>query len=164
MKQKMKQKKGISPLIAAVLLIAFTVAIATLIAGWFSTFTRSTTSAVTNKTNLAVDCSSESISIKEVYVKTNSTNPATVRALVENNGFTDNLNITSAFVFNSSGQSTISSNIPVTGFNRGNIVAITFNAVGGVAIPTCPTNFDRVVVATDCGGVSDTFTGTPKCE
>ncbi len=159
MKRKMKQKKGISPLIAAVLLIAFTVAIATLIAGWFSTLTRTTTSAVTNKTSLAVDCSSASINIREVFVKAGAT--GTVRALVENNGFIDDMNITSASVYNNTGHAVGGTGIPVTDFDRGESVVITFSSVN---VATCPTNFDRVVVTTDCGGVSDTFSGTPRCE
>lgn len=152
--------KGISPLIAAVLLIAFTVAIATLVAGWFSTLTRTTTSTVTNTTRLAVDCSQASINIREVFVKASS-GSAIVRALVENNGYMDDMNITSAFAYNNTGHATAGAGIPITDFDRGENIVINFTSM---TIATCPTNFDRVVVTTDCGGVSDTFTATPRCE
>ncbi|MBI2971034.1 MAG: hypothetical protein HYY37_01295, partial [Candidatus Aenigmarchaeota archaeon] len=46
--------KGISPLLAAVLLIAVTVAIATLVMGWVSTTVRTTQTTVSNKTVEAV--------------------------------------------------------------------------------------------------------------
>ncbi len=159
MKQKTRRKKGISPLIAAVLLIAFTVAIATLIAGWFSTLARTTTSAVTNKTALAVDCSSASINIREVYVEPHAS-AAVVRALVENNGFIDDMNISGATAYNSTGQATAATGIPITDFDRGETIVLNFTSM---AIPSCPSGFDRVIVTTDCGGVSDTFTGTPRC-
>lgn len=151
--------KGISPLIAAVLLIAFTVAIATLVAGWFSTLAGGTTEKVTNTTDLAVDCSAASINIKEVYVKAGLA--GTVRVLVENNGFTDNLNISSAFAYNSTGNAFVATEVPVSDFDRGEIQILTFSDAN---MSTCPNNFDRVIVTTSCGGVSDTFSGTPKCE
>ncbi len=151
--------KGISPLIAAVLLIAFTVAIATLISGWFTGFAQKTTGAITNKTNLAVDCSSAGINIKEVFVKSGAT--GTVRAFVENNGFLDGLSISGAVVYNSTGQAVVADALPTSGLNRGQSVVLTFSSV---AISSCPANFDRVVVSTDCGGISSTFSGTPKCE
>ena len=64
-----RKMKGISPLIAAVLLIAFTVAIATLVMGWFSTFTRTTTTSVTNSTSLAINCADARVTIRDVYIQ-----------------------------------------------------------------------------------------------
>ena len=77
--------KGISPLIAAVLLIAFTVAIATLIMGWFSTFTRTTTTTVTNTTALAVNCADARVTIRDVYIQAGASGLTNV--LIENTGY-----------------------------------------------------------------------------
>ncbi len=48
--------KGISPLIATVLLIAFTVAVAGLVSLWVSNFTKQTTNIVTNQTQQNLNC------------------------------------------------------------------------------------------------------------
>jgi len=43
-------KKGISPFVAAVLLIGFTVAVGAILSVWFTTFTRTQTTAITGST------------------------------------------------------------------------------------------------------------------
>src|SRR3989344_8019200 len=96
-----KSSKGISPLIAAVLLIAFTVAIATLVMGWFSQLTRTTTTTVSNKTTEAVACSNAQVSIDGVYIRLNATE-SDARVLVKNSGFS-NLGITSLQAYNTTG-------------------------------------------------------------
>ena len=153
--------KGISPLIAAVLLIAITVAIATLVSGWISTVTRGTQISAENKTTEAVDCASASIVIDDVYVSgTGATR--TVNAVVRNSGQTSNLIIGNATVYNSSGSGLTASSpsVPYTGFDRGEVVTFTFNSV---SITTCPTDFQEVIVTTTCGGVFGKFDKTPKC-
>ena len=148
--------KGISPLIAAVLLIAFTVAIATLIAGWFSTLTRTTTASVTNKTDIAVDCAGAGITIDQVYVEPGTTK--TARATVRNTGLAT-LSLVSAQLFNTTGNNfTTSTSLPAT-LNRGNITSLVFS----VNVSACPGSFSRVLVTTSCGGVESTFDSTPKC-
>jgi flagellin-like protein len=49
--------KGISPLIASVLLIAFTVAVAGLISSWLMSFTKTTSETVTQQSNIQLSCS-----------------------------------------------------------------------------------------------------------
>jgi flagellin-like protein len=149
--------KGISPLIAAVLLIAFTVAIATLIMGWFSTLTRNTTGTVSNKTTEAVDCSNSQISIEDVYI-TNGTN-GSARIIAKNTGFSD-LTINSAQMFNTTGGNFSTGFSMVTDFTPGAIRTIYLTRV---SIKDCPSGFSKVIVTTNCGGISDTFDGTPKC-
>ena len=92
--------KGISALLASVLLVAFVVSVSLLVSGWFTMTIRSTTASVTNKTNEAIGCSSAAIAIKGVYVSaTNASGTAgSARAIVENTGYTDNLVITAAVV------------------------------------------------------------------
>jgi flagellin-like protein len=150
--------KGISPIIAAVLLIAITVAISTVVAGWFSTFTRSTTDQVTNRTAFAIDCTSANINIEDVYV-TAGTNSA-ARAILKNTGFADNLVIQGAILYNTTGNNFTEASVPITNFDKGDLITLVFN---NISVTTCPTHFSKVVVTTNCGGISDTFDGTPKC-
>jgi len=155
MKRK-NQSKGISPLIAAVLLIAFTVAIATLIAGWFSTLARSTTATVSNRTDQSVNCAGASITIDQVYATVG--NMTTARAIVRNNGLAD-LSVVGAVSFNTTGINfTSSTSLPVT-LNRGNVTTLSFL----VNLSGCPGAFSKTIVTTSCGGVGVTFDSTPKC-
>ncbi len=151
--------KGISPLIAAVLLIAFTVAIATLIMGWFSTLTRSTTTTVSNKTTEAVACSNAQISIEDVYITAGSLATGSARVIVKNTGFTM-LAINSAQLYNTTGHNFSTGFSSVSSFSAGSIQTISLT---NVSVPTCPTTFSKAIVTSNCGGISDTFDGTPKC-
>ena len=153
--------KGISPLIAAVLLIAITVAIATLVTGWVSSTVRSTQVSVENKTTEAVECAGASIVVDDVYVNDNGAT-ATVRAVVRNSGQTNDIQIQNATLYNNigSGKTANSPSVPVTDFDRGEVVTFDFT---GAAIATCPTNFKEVIVTTTCGGVFGKFDKTPRC-
>ncbi len=62
----MKNSKGIEPLIATVLLIAFTVAVAGIISIWVKGFTTTTTNQVDQMTNTTIFCSSGGIAISNV--------------------------------------------------------------------------------------------------
>ncbi|MFA4820554.1 MAG: archaellin/type IV pilin N-terminal domain-containing protein [Candidatus Aenigmatarchaeota archaeon] len=150
--------KGISPLIAAVLLIAFTVAIATLIMGWFSTLTRTTTSAVSNKTTEAVACSNAQISIPDVYITARENATGSARVVVKNTGYTT-LAINSVQVYNTTGQNH-STGFASVSMGPGQTQTISLTSVG---VATCPAGFSKAIVATNCGGIGDTFDGAPKC-
>ena len=153
-----KSSKGISPLIAAVLLIAFTVAIATLVMGWFSQLTRTTTTTVSNKTTEAVGCSNAQISIEDVYLRLNTTE-SDARVLVKNSGFST-IGITSLQVYNTTGHNFSTGFGTASSLAPGSIVAYNITLV---SIPTCAT-FSKVIVTTNCGGVTDVFENTPKCQ
>ena len=58
--------KGISPLIAAVLLIAFTVAIGGIVSVFFTSFTKQTTGSVSSQGQQLITCSGASPSIDKV--------------------------------------------------------------------------------------------------
>ena len=151
--------KGITPLIAAVMLVAITVAVGVFIAGWSQQFIHSTTKNVGNKTTEAIDCSPANIDIQDVYV-TAGTGTGSANVIVKNTGYANNLVITNAQLFNRTGGNFTASGLPITGFNKGSIAAINFV---GITVVSCPTDFSQVIVATNCGGISDTFDGSPKC-
>ncbi len=56
-------RKGISPLIAAVLLIAFTMAVAAILTAFVTTYTQETTSEVGNQSSELVQCAQANIDI-----------------------------------------------------------------------------------------------------
>lgn len=149
--------KGISPLLASVLLIAVTVAIATLVMGWVSTVTRTTQTTVSNRTAAAVDCASAAVVIDDVYIATGALN-ATV--IVRNSGQTNDLELSSAPLYNASGNSANpSQTLPVRDFDKGQIQVLTYGSTG---IGSCAA-FSKAIVSTNCAGVSATFDRTPKC-
>jgi len=61
-----KNQKGISPFVAAILLIALTVAVGGLLAVWFSTLTSSQTQTVSSSSEQLAKCASSSLTINEV--------------------------------------------------------------------------------------------------
>ena len=152
--------KGISALIASVLLVAFVVSVGLLVMGWFTTLTRSTTVSVSNKTDEGVSCSSAAVSVEDVYITAGNNTTGSSRAIIKNTGYTDNLIITSAELYNTTGHNHTASSLPIGDFDKGEIVTLSFPSS---SVTTCPTVFSRVVVTTNCGGISDTFSGTPKC-
>jgi len=157
MKTDHSRKKGISPLVAAVLLIAFTVALGSLIFSFLSSTITQTTDTITNRTTQAIDCSAASINVEEVFVS--GTTSATVRVVIKNTGFTDDLVIRDLQVFNTTGNNFTTSGLPIPDFDRGEIATVAI----GANFTSCPGSFSKVIVSTTCGGISDTFTGTPKC-
>jgi flagellin-like protein len=58
--------KGISPLIATVLLIAFTVAVAGIISVWLTGFTKTTTGTVGTQANIEIICNNGQISLSNL--------------------------------------------------------------------------------------------------
>ncbi len=115
--------KAVSPVPAGVLLIAVTVGIGTLTAGFVSTTFQSAESTVTNRTTEAADCSSAEIVIDDAFAKTGDN--GTVAVPVRNSGFS-NLQITSAQLYDRLGNNFSAGNMPVTGFSKGSIVNLNF--------------------------------------
>ncbi|MDI6721715.1 MAG: hypothetical protein QMD85_04955, partial [Candidatus Aenigmarchaeota archaeon] len=60
--------KGLSPLIATVILIVIVVSIAAIITNFATFLTRETEERVTNRTTKSLDCSGGEIRIREVYL------------------------------------------------------------------------------------------------
>ena len=150
--------KGISPLIASVMLIAITVAIAALVMGWFSGLTKSTTTTVSNRTNEAVSCSSAQVTIEDVYITAGTEESGSARVIIKNAGF-NGIYINSVQLFNRTGDNFS------TGFTPGDLPSGGLKTVSlaNVSVSNCPTDFSKVIASTTCGGISATFDGTPKC-
>ena len=59
-------KKGVSPFIASVLLIAFAIAVAAIFSGWLSSFTQTTTEEVQEHSEKRVTCSYGGIALEDL--------------------------------------------------------------------------------------------------
>lgn len=150
--------KGVSPLLATVLLVAGVVAIATLVMGWLSQTVKATQATVTNRTAEGVDCTAAGLVIDDLYVSGTGTT-ATVRAIVRNSGQIDGLTLSAAQLFNTSGAN-FSTSSSLGDLNKGGIANLVFNA----SLAACPSSFSKLIVTTaDCGALAATFSGTPKC-
>ncbi|MCD6371093.1 MAG: hypothetical protein J7L39_00050 [Candidatus Aenigmarchaeota archaeon] len=91
--------KGISPLIAAVLLIAFTVAVGGIISLWLTTFSRTTTTSVQTGTEKQIKCASTTLEINSVALSSNKiviTNlgpqEVNLTSIILSDGFTTRVN------------------------------------------------------------------------
>ena len=145
--------KGVETLLAAVLLIGFTVAIAATVSVWFTAVTRDTQSSVTSKSDTAVDCAGAAMGIDQVYVFNNSV----ARAVIRNKGSV-NLSIITAQIFDSQGNNFTSSSLPAA-INSGSAISLDFSA----NLLPCPQTFSRLIVTSSCAQAESVFTGMPLC-
>ncbi len=88
-------QKGVSPLIAAVLLIAFTMAVAAILTAWITTFTEEQTGEVGNRSSQVVECSFADMAIFDAVWDSGGNN---VTVSVANTGTVD-LTDVNIFVF-----------------------------------------------------------------
>jgi flagellin-like protein len=145
----MSSTKGVSTLIASVLLIAFTVSVAMIVMGWFSTFASSTTQNVSGVTQSAIGCSAGIIEIDHVYLKNSTVAP-----------FTGNATIS---VINS-GQIALTVNAMIIFTNgtacrtaTGGVVQAGSSGILNITTNDCPqnmVNFSSVLLTTSCAGIT----------
>jgi flagellin-like protein len=81
--------KGISPFIASVLLIAFTVAVGAIVSLWINALMRSQASEVGSEADLAVKCRKAGIRILDDTIKCNFTGTDYLNFSLENTGYID---------------------------------------------------------------------------
>jgi flagellin-like protein len=116
-----KRMKAISPMIATVLLIGFTIAVGAILSLWFTTFTRTQTTAVSG----AAGCAANPIDVTLVYLNTNN---GLLSYSIRNLG-THPVNVTSAVFSCDTGNwanSTLSARI-----DAGSSVVLTENTTAG---------------------------------
>lgn len=146
--------KGLSPLIATVLLIAFTVAVAGIVSLWVTGFTNLTTKQIQNQSLTRVNCTYGSIAISNVnYCSTSNY----LSGQLSNNGLITFGAVSLQEVYNN-GTSPIQhlclASSSVVSCNASNLTIspgylYTFN-VSGIS-----SGFSLVNVITDCIGVTD---------
>lgn len=147
--------KGISPLVATVLLIAFVVAIGGIILTWMNTFARTQTELVEEQASISITCSYGSINLKNPKFTSGTTR---LSGTIENIGQIELGNITVSIVYQNATSQTIELCNSATGAvscSAGNLsLGIAEQAAFNVTI--WGSNYDEVKVSTNCSAVSDT--------
>jgi len=139
--------KGVSPLVATVLLIVIVVSLVAIISGWLNSFVTDTRETVTNRTDASVQCTGASMNIETVYANFANGTAANARAIVKNDGVTGRVSIMSAQLYNTTGSNfSATSTLPVTDFPPGAIRTLVFE---NVSLPSCSA-FSQIVVSTQC--------------
>lgn len=141
--------KGISPMIATVLLIGFTVAVGAILSVWFSTYTKTQTAGVSS----ATACASTTLDVKVPAV----TSDGNVTVLITNNG-PSTVNITSVTVTCGANTLTNSNPIGLTGLT--NMKPGTSNTTT-VTLSGCTSANVAVDVRAACEGGGVTSGGCP---
>jgi flagellin-like protein len=148
--------KGISPIIATVLLVAFTVSVAMIVMGWFTTYVRTTSENVTGGTSSALACSSGIIQIERIYViSTVGGNYGNATVIAKNIGQIS-LNVSAMLV---------AANGTFCRTSSGGVIAA--GASGAINISGCTNltnaaNFSSAMLTTNCAGVYDSTTSSSK--
>ena len=150
-------QKGISTLIAAVLLIAVTLLISLIVSTSFTSLVKTQASTLQTRTGEAVNCTSSDINIESVFIDGNPRNQS--RVLVRNSGQIQE-NIVSGQIVNKTGVAgSLQTTLPLP-IARGDIVSVVFNINGSVTENTITcANFNRVIITTECTIV--TYSRTP---
>ncbi len=152
----MTKRKAVSPLIAVVLLIVFTVAVSTMIMSWMNTYTKDTTAGASSNTDTVIACSKQTVKIPASSGVTTIGN-LNVTVYVENNGQM-NTTIKKVIAFDSANAACEISSTEQTlevgdfeAFGPVNCTAVNPDWSGGVC---------RARVTTTCGGIYDEWTST----
>lgn len=145
-----RSKKGISPLVATVLLIAFVVAIAGVVAAWLGTFTKDQTQLVSDQSKLQINCQAGKVAMKNLRFASAS---SSLSGTMENNGFGIALgNLTLTVIYQNATSEAIqlcSSSTGAASCSSGNMTLLpaqltTFNVtIGG-------SNYDIIKLSTNC--------------
>ncbi len=146
--------KGISPLIATVLLIAFTIGVGGIISVWISDFTETSSSIVSKQGEAQLLCSNGGVDLVNLKYCNNN-----ISGIIRNTGRIAIGNITLQTVFgNGSLVSHALNNTGTGGSASGNYLAIlpgqifSFNvSIGGASSAA----YERIWLYTNCTGVTD---------
>jgi flagellin-like protein len=136
--------KGISPLIASVLLIAFTIGVAALYSGWITSFTKTTTEEVQEHSEKRVTCTYGGIAIDDVrYNKTTGN----ISGTIENTEMIDLGNIDLEIFYTNATREKLDLNMALESGERN-----TFNSN---VLSMNNSGYDKIRVITNCSDVND---------
>jgi flagellin-like protein len=146
--------KGLSPLVASVLLIAFTVGVGGLISVWISGFTQTQSQIVSKEGEHQILCSNGAIDLSNLKYCNNN-----ISGIIKNNGRITIGNITLQTVFlNGSSMSHALNDTGTGGSSAGNYLALragqifSFNvSIGGDS----SARYDKLWTYTNCSTVND---------
>ncbi len=145
--------KGISPFIAVILLIAFTVAVAGIVSVWLTGYTRTTSDIVSNQSTTEIKCNYGGVSLKSLrYVSGNITGK------IENTGTIslDAIQIQTLFK-NQSSLKTALCGTASSPYNCSSAnLSLSAREIASFNISIGGTNYDDIRVITQCASVYDT--------
>lgn len=144
-------KKAVSPMVATVLLVVFTIGISILIIDWIRGYTKETSTSSQEVTSKLEECNMQDIKIRQAYLSNTS-----ARLIILNTG-SAKTKLAAASIFNKSGHYCAFNITNATILDIGETFTLDTNCT--IINKTCG-NFDRVYVTTQCSGVSDTLKGT----
>ena len=151
--------KGLSPLIATVLLIAFTVGVGGMISLWITGFTQTTTKITGTEGERQVICSNGAIDLTSIRYCGNN-----ISGIIRNNGriIIGNITVQTIFV-NASSITNALSDTGLGGATSGNALALrsgqvfSFNVSIGASSSGA---YDRIYLYTNCSTVRDSALST----
>ena len=158
---KVKKMKGLSPLIATVLLIAFTVGVGGVISLWITTFTQTSSKIVSKEGENQLICSNGAIALSSLKYCSSTSN---ISGIIKNNGRIILGNITLQTVFiNGTLISHAFNDTGTGGGSNGNSLALkagqifSFNvSLGGGS----NANYDKIYIYSNCSSVTDLATSS----
>lgn len=151
--------KGISPMIATVLLIAFTVGVGGLISVWVTSFTTESTNIVSKEGIDQITCSNGALELSTLRYCSSTNN---MSGIIKNNGRITLGNITLQVIF-TNGSSSISHSLNDTGtggVNAGNFLALRPGQIFSFNVSAGGGNYHRIWVYSNCSEVTDLATSS----
>ena len=145
------RNKGISPMVATVLMVAFTVSVAIIVLNWYQTFFTSTGEKVGNQTAQKIDCSYGAISFRNICLREEN-----LTGIIENNGNIDLSDIELQIAYKNG--SVLKYNYTELGFEN-NIFLVGNRKYINVYIGNLE-NVSIIVVKTNCPKVDDQIEAT----
>ncbi len=146
-------KKGVSPFIATVLLIAFSIAVATIFGGWLTSFTQTTTEEVQERSEKRVTCNYGGIALEDLnYNKTTGN----FSGKVENTDIIVLGNIDFEIFFTDASRTELDLNMALESGEK--------NIFNENVIKMNTTGYDKIRVITNCSNVYDEATSSDVAE
>jgi len=141
-------EKAISPLIATVLLIAFTVAVAAIVSTWLTTFTITSSESVTEKSEYELYCTYGGISVSDLKYCSGY-----LSGIVENTRLVDLGNVTLQIFYTNSSSKTIKLNK-----SSGGLMSLQPREKDAFNVSGVDSNYDKLHLYTNCSSVYDDAT------
>ena len=145
--------KGISPFIAVILLIAFTVGVGGIVSVWLSSTTRTTAETIGNQSTTAINCNAGGVNLKNLkYANGN------ISGKVENTGTTSLNSVQIQTIFkNQTSVKVALCGTPTSPFNCSSAnLSISAREIAPFNISIGGSNYDDIRVITNCASVYDT--------
>ncbi|OYT42467.1 MAG: hypothetical protein B6U88_03295 [Candidatus Aenigmarchaeota archaeon ex4484_56] len=133
-------KKGVSPFIAVVLLVAFTLSVAAIFGGWITSFSKSTSQTVEERSSERIECAYGGIALNNLIYNSTSGN---LTGTIENTDVITLGDIDLEIFYDNSTKQEIDLNIELSPGEKD-----TFNQA-------IDSNYDKVRVFTNCSNVND---------